>query len=59
MLFRSRITVRRALEQYSLLMKNRDLTMELKKRDKILEDLERKHPGITQRPDDGYYEINL
>ena len=54
-----KITVKRALEQYSLLIKNRDLTMELKKRDKILEDLERKHPGITQHPKDGCYEINL
>ena len=51
------ITVRRALEQREVLMKNRDLTMELKKRDKILNDLEKKHPGITKRPKDGIFEI--
>jgi len=53
-----RITVRRALEQYSLLIKNRDLTMELKKRDSILEKLEREYPGITKRPKDGYFQID-
>ena len=51
------ITVRRALEQYDLLMKNRDLTMELKKRDKIFDELEKKYPGITKRPENGIYEI--
>ncbi|MFC1563171.1 response regulator, partial [candidate division KSB1 bacterium] len=30
-----KITVRRALEQYCLIIKNRDLTMELKKRESI------------------------
>lgn len=52
-----KITIRRALEQYDLLMKNRDLTMELKKRDRILEELEKQTPGITKRPKDGIYEI--
>ena len=52
-----KITVRRALEQYDLLMKNRDLTMELKKRDRIMEELEKKYPGITKRPKDGIYKI--
>ena len=54
-----KITVRRALEQYNLIMKNRDLTTELKNRDKIIEELERKHPGITKKPDDGIYQINV
>ena len=31
-----KIMVRRALEQYDLIIKNKDLTMKLKKRDKIL-----------------------
>ena len=52
-----KITVKRALKQYDLIMKYRDLTMELKKRDKMLEELEKKHPGITKRPKDGIYEI--
>jgi len=52
-----KLTVRRALEQYHLLIKNRDLTVELKKRDKILEDLEKHYPGITQRPKNGVFEI--
>ena len=34
-----------------------DLTMELKKRDRILEELEKQTPGITRRPKDGIYEI--
>jgi len=54
-----KITVRRALEQYDLIMKNRDLTMELKKRDNIMEELEKKYPGITKRPKNGIYEIKL
>ena len=53
-----KITVRRALEQYDLIMKNRDLTMELKKMDKILDDLEKKYPGITKRPKNGIFKIN-
>ena len=53
-----KITVRRALEQYDLIMKNRDLTMELKKMDKILDDLEKEYPGITKRPEDGIFKIN-
>ena len=52
-----KITVRRALEQYDLIMKNRDLTTELKNRVRIMEELERKYPGITKRPKDGIYEI--
>jgi DNA-binding NtrC family response regulator len=52
-----KITVRRALEQYDLIMKNRDLTMELKKMDKILDDLEKEYPGITKRPEDGIFKI--
>lgn len=52
-----KITVRRALEQYDLIMKNRDLTTELKNRVRIMEELEKKYPGITKRPKDGVYEI--
>jgi len=43
-----KITVKRALEQRELLLRNRFLTLELKVRDRILEELERKHPGITE-----------
>ncbi len=52
-----KITVRRALEQRELILKNRDLTLELKKRDALLNELERKYPGITRRPEDGIFEI--
>jgi len=52
-----KITVRRALEQYSLLQNNKDLTKELKKRDAILQELEKKHPGITKMPEDGTYRL--
>jgi len=52
-----KITVRRAIEQYNLILQNRDLTMELKKRDKVLEELEKQYPGITQRPRNGIFEI--
>jgi len=52
-----KITVRKALEQYDLIMKNRDLTMELKNKVRIMEELERKYPGITKRPKDGIYKI--
>ena len=52
-----KITVRRALEQYDLIMKNRSLTDELKKRVRMIEELEREYPGITKRPKDGIYEI--
>ncbi len=52
-----KITIRRALEQYDLIMQNRDLTMELKRRDKLLNELEKKYPGITKRPRDGVFEI--
>jgi len=51
-------TVKRALEQYSLIRDNRDLTNELKKQDAILQELEKQHPGITKRPKDGIYRIS-
>jgi len=52
-----KVTVRRALEQLVLIMENRNLTMGLKKMDKMLGDLEKQYPGITKRPKDGVYEI--
>lgn len=52
-----KITIRSALGQFDLLMSNRNLTVELKKRDNILDQLERENPGITKRPKDGIFEI--
>jgi len=52
-----KITIRRAFEQYYLIKQNNDLTNELKRIDKILIDLEKQYPGITQRPKNGVYEI--
>lgn len=52
-----KVTVKRALEQRNLILQNRELTSELKKRDRILEELEKEHPGITRRPKGGIYEI--
>lgn len=52
-----KITVRRALEQKELILANRYLTNELKKRDRLLRDLEEKYPGITEKPDNGIYQI--
>jgi len=53
-----KITVRRALEQYNLLKDNRDLTNELRKRDAILQQLEKQYPGITKKPKNGIYRIS-
>ncbi len=53
-----KITVKRALEQYHLLQDNKDLTKELKKRDAVLQELEKKHPGITRMPEDGIYRLS-
>ena len=47
-------TVKRALEQYDLIQENNSLTNELKKRDAILQQLEKQHPGITRMPDGPY-----
>ena len=52
-----KITVRRALEQRELIVKYRDLNDELKKREALLQELERKYPGITKRPEDGIFRI--
>ncbi len=42
------VTVRRALEQRSLILENRRLQDELKKREMLIDRLEKEHPGITQ-----------
>lgn len=49
-----RITLRRALESLDLMAENVALQQKIKTRDAILQELERKHPGITKwRDDDG------
>ena len=53
-----KITVKRALEQRELVIQNRYLIMELKKRDILLNELEKKYPGIVLRPQDGICVIN-
>ncbi len=52
-----KVTVRRALEQRDLIRMNNELSLEIKKRDKVLTDLEKQYPGITERPADGIYVI--
>ena len=42
------ITVRRALEQRALIQENRRLVSELRRRESVLEQLEKEHPGITK-----------
>jgi two-component system, probable response regulator PhcQ len=42
------ITVRRALEQRALIQENRRLVNELRRRESVLEQLEKEHPGITK-----------
>jgi DNA-binding NtrC family response regulator len=42
------MTIRRALEQRSLILENRQLTRELLRRDKILREMEKDNPGISQ-----------
>jgi len=51
-----RITLRRALESLDLMAEKAALQQKIKTRDAILQELERKHPGITKvdRDDDGY-----
>lgn len=41
------LTVRRALEQRKLILENRRLQDELKKRESLIDQLEKEHPGIT------------
>jgi DNA-binding NtrC family response regulator len=41
------VTVRRALEQRSLILENRRLQSELTKRELLIDRLEKQHPGIT------------
>ena len=52
-----KITVRRALEQIDLLKMNKKLVDEVKRIDKVLRDLEKDHPGISKRPENGVWEI--
>ena len=47
-----KITIRRALEQKDLLTQNTFLTNELKKRDKVISDLEHQYPGISDFEED-------
>jgi two-component system, probable response regulator PhcQ len=51
-----RITLRRALESMDLMAEKEGLVQQVKNRDAVLRDLERKHPGITkvERDADGY-----
>jgi DNA-binding NtrC family response regulator len=42
------VTVRRALEQRSLILENRRLQDELKKREMLIDRLEKEHPGISR-----------
>jgi len=44
-----KITLKRALEQRELILKNRFLTLELKIRDKILEELDKNYPDVTKK----------
>lgn len=50
-----RMTIRRAVETRQLILEKTSLQQEVKNRDAILRDLERKHPGITrvERDEDG------
>jgi two-component system, probable response regulator PhcQ len=41
------VTIRRALEQRGLILENRRLLDELKKRENLIDRLEQEHPGIT------------
>jgi len=51
------LTVRRALEHKELLLKNRDISEELREKDALLQALEKQYPGITEKPEDGIYRI--
>lgn len=42
------VTIRRALEQRGLILENRRLLDELKKRENLIDRLEQEHPGITR-----------
>ena len=52
-----KVTIRRALEQHDLLLEHRELTERLRQREALLAELDRQHPGITDRPADGIYRI--
>jgi len=53
------VTIRRALEQRSLILENRRLQDELKKRELLIDRLEKENPGITQvkRDKDGRIDL--
>jgi DNA-binding NtrC family response regulator len=53
------ITVRRALEQLTLIRENRRLLTELKNRETILDQLEKEHPGISKIPRDAQGRIKM
>ncbi len=42
-----KVTLRRALESLDLIVERDDLLQKIKRRDSVLNELERKHPGIT------------
>ena len=52
-----KITVKRALEHHDISQQNESKATELRKRDNILQQLERQHPGITRTSGDGIYRI--
>ena len=53
-----KITVKRALEQRELILKNKLLTHELQKHEKQIKELEKQFPGISQKPKDGVYRLS-
>lgn len=50
-----KVLLQRALESFDLITENEELLQKIKNRDAVLEELERKNPGITsvERDDDG------
>jgi len=55
-----RVTLMRSLESLDLLNERNRLLRKVKRRDTILEELERKHPGITKvdRDEEGYLRLD-
>lgn len=56
-----RVTLMRSLESLDLLNERNRLLCKVKRRDTILEELERKHPGITKvdRDEEGYLRLDV
>jgi len=54
------MTIRRALEQRTLILENRQLTRELLRRDSILREMEKDNPGISRikRDQEGWVVLN-